>query len=311
MLTSSLVNFISSVEQPDVFSGLEALGCGDKMHIGIREYAEMGYENLISSGELVIEKKDVVSSLISHVSGYGWSDNERLARVDFSFNIGNVLNDFSKFSSFELLPNIESLTLHIKDQGYNQLRNDYCAYQEKLPVEEYIDNHIALVADILTTATLEMTPDIQSSYRELLQPSTKVDIYILPKTSFNLENLPYYQEHDLRDTLGLKIKLNNFDLPRIFSGWTLAKFDDVKVLSPKKIAEKKRHRVIKYRRMPVAQANDYFDKQVKIIRTDGEVFEGVLVGVEPSLLRLHLQYQKGSAEIPFEKNRIKQFYVYY
>lgn len=310
MLTSSFVHLIAKLEDPKAFSGLEALGCGAKMHLGIKEYAEMGYDDFVSSGELTIEKKDVVGSLISRLSGRGWSDNHLMARVDFTFDISNVLNDFSEFSKFELLPTVDYLTLHVKDQGYNQRRNDYCARQEKLSVEQYIDNHITLVADTLTSGKLVMSADIQSSYRELLQPGTKVDLSIKPQSTFSFQNLPYYKEKDLRDILGLKIQLNNFDLPEIFVGWTLDKLDDVKVLSPQAIAEKNRIRVIRYHRMPIVQANDYINRQVKVIRTDGETFEGVLVKIESGALRLNMQYQEGNAEIPFEKNRIQQFYVY-
>jgi hypothetical protein len=310
MLTSSFIDLVASIEEPEIFSRLEALGCGNKMHLGIRDYSAMGYEDFASSGELTIEKKDVVGSLISHLSGYGWSDNYLFARVDFTFDIGNVLNDFSELSKLELLPTIEYLTLNFKDKGYNQLKNDYCARQEKLSVEKYIENHISLLSNTLMSGDLFMTSEIQSSYRELLQPGTQIDISIKPKSSFNMKDILYYQEDNLREVLGLKIKLNHFELPPIFSDWTLDKFNDVKVLSPKVIAEKKRIKIIKYHLMHVEQANDYVNSQVKIIKTNGEIFVGVLVGVEVDNLRLNILYQEGNAEIPFEKDRIKQFYVY-
>jgi hypothetical protein len=311
LLTSSFVSLVASQEKPEVFSRLEALGCGSKKYLGIRDYAAMGYESFTSSGELTIERKDVVGSLISRLSGYGWSDNNLFASVEFTFDIANVLNDLDEFSKLELLPTIEYLTLSFKDKGYNQLKNNYCANQEQVSVDEYIDNHISLISNTLMSGDLFMTPDIQSSYRELLQPGTKIDISIKPKASFNLNDLLYYQEENLREILGLTIKLNNFELPPIFSGWTLDQFNDVKVLSPKAIAEKQRIKTIKYHLMMVSQAKKYLNRQVKIIKTNGEVFEGLLVSVEADNLRLNIVYQEGNAEIPFEKHKIKQFYVYH
>jgi len=125
-----------------------------------------------------------------------------------------------------------------------------------------------------------------------------------------MKDIFYYQEDNLRDVLGLKIKLNHFELPAIFADWTLDKFNDVNVLSPKAIAKKKRVKMIKYNLMHVEQASDYINSQVKIIKTNGEIFVGVLVSVEVDNLRLNILYQEGNAEIPFEKDRIKQFYVY-
>ena len=309
-LSTTLVSMIKSVEQPSHLSALEASGCGQKTHIGIDEYLAMGYQSVNVSGEFTFEKSAEVGDIISKISGSAHLDITDMTRFNYQFELSNILNDFSDFSQFELMPTLDYFAMDITDLGYNFRKNTYCAEQEKTTIALYTDNHIKLVGDALKSAKLNMSDDIKRTYRELLQPGSTVHFSISPQAGFSFDSLFHYNEQELREVLGLELKVNNFDLPTIFDGWQLNKFDKVVVLSPKEIAKKNRIKRYKYYLKPLVNANRYISKQVKIVKPNGVVLEGRLDAVNKESIRLLISYQQGTSEGEIDKDQIDSFYVY-
>lgn len=310
LLTPSVVAMIKSAEQPSHLSALEASGCGQKMHIGINEYLAMGYNDVNVSGEFSFEKSSVVSDTISQISGQSKLNISNMTRFEYQFEVSNIVSDFNKLAQLELMPTIDLISLDVTDLGYNFRRNTYCASQANSEIAPYLDNHIKLVSDALKTAKLEMTDDIKRTYKELLQPGSTVHLAIKPQPGFSFANLTHYNEQELRDILGLEIQVNNFDLPQIFKGWQLRKFDKVVVLSPKAIAEKNKIRHLKYHEKPLVNAKRYIRKKVKVERLDGSIFEGILDSVDGDNIRISTTYKQGYSQGAIIKSRIKSFYVY-
>ena len=309
-LTTSLVSMIKQTEQPDNLSALQASGCGQKMQLGIDEYLAMGYSNINLSGSFSLNKESVVGDVISKLSGESAFDVENMTRFSSSFELSNIVSDLTQYSDLALVPTIDSVSMDITDLGYNQRKNAYCAAQEGVSIDEYIDNHILLVGDALKTAKLNMTDDIKRTYRELLQPGSTVHLSMEPPLGYSFDNISHYNEKDLREALGLKIQVNNFDLPRIFDGWQLKKFDKVVVLTPKQIEKKNQVKVFKYYAKPLVNAKRYINKKVKVITTDNVTFEGVLKSVDKKSLRVSVLRDRGSSEGAISKKRIKSFYAY-
>jgi len=309
-LSSTLVTMIKSAEQPNNLSALEASGCGQKTHIGIHEYLAMGYKSVNISGDFTVEKSAEVGNIISQISGEAHLDIADMTRFNYQFELSNILNDFSDFSQFELMPTLNYFAMDITDLGYNFRKNTYCAEQEKTTIANYTDNHIKLVGDALKSAKLNMSDDIKRTYRELLQPGSTVHLSISPQAGFNLDSLTHYDEQQLREVLGVVLKVNNFDLPVIFDGWKLDKFDKVVVLSPKEIAKKNSIKIYKYYLKPLANAKRYISKKVKIVKLNGVVLEGRLDSVNKESLRLLISYQQGTSEGEIGKDQIDSFYVY-
>ena len=309
-LSTTLVSMIKSVEQPSNLSALEASGCGQKTHLGIDEYLAMGYKSVNVSGDFTFDKSAEVGNIISKISGAAQLNVADMTRFSYQFELSNILNDFSDFSQFELMPTLDYFSMDITDLGYNFRKNTYCAEQEKTTIASYTDNHIKLVADALKSAKLVMSDDIKRTYKELLQPGSTVHFSISPQNGFNFESLLHYNEQELREALGLELKVNNFDLPTIFDGWQLNKFDKVVVLSPKEIAKKNSIKKYKYYLKPLVNAKRYLKKQVKIIKPNGVVLEGRLDAVNKESLRLLISYKQGTSEGEIDKDLIASFYVY-
>jgi len=310
LLTPSVTAMIKSAEQPSHLSALEASGCGQKMHLGINEFLAMGYTDVNVSGELSFDKTSVVGGAISKIAGHSKLNISNMTRFEYQFEVSNISNDFSKLTILELRPTIDLISLDVTDLGYNFRRNTYCAAQENTEIAHYLDKHIKLVSEALKSAKLEMTDDIKRTYKELLQPGSTVHLAVKPKPGFSFANLTHYNEQELRDILGLEIKVNNFDLPQIFKGWQLRKFEKVVVLSPKAIAEKNRIKHLKYHKKPLVNAKRYLRKQVKVERLDGSIFEGVLDSVSGDNLKISTTYKQGYSQGEIIKSRIKNFYVY-
>ncbi len=310
VLNPAVVAMLKSIEQPSQLSALEASGCGQKMHLGINEYLAMGYSDINISGEFSFEKMSLVSDVISKISGHSKIDITTMTRFEYQFEISNIVNNLKEWDKLKLMPTIDLISLDVTDLGYNFRRNSYCAAQANSEIVPYLDNHIKLVSDALKSAKLKVTDDIKRTYRELLQPGSTVHLAIRPKPGFNFEQLMHYNEQELRDILGLEVKVNNFDLPQIFTGWKLEKFNKVVVLSPKQIAKKNQIKRVRYYKKPLVNAKRYINKQVKVIRLDGRVFEGILDSADGDNLRISTSYKEGMSQGPVIKKRIKSFYVY-
>lgn len=309
-LSTTLVAMLKSVEQPSNLSALEASGCGQKTHIGIHEYLAMGYQSINVSGYSSFDKTAEIGDIVSQMSGKTYLEVADMTRFEYKIELSNILNDFDDFSQFELLPTIDFIALDITDLGYNFRKNTYCAEQEDTKIAAYIDNHIKLVGEALKSAKLNMTDDIKRTYRELLQPGSTVHLSLSPQTGFNIDSLYHYNEQELREVLGIEIKVNNFDLAPIFDGWQLNKFNKLVVLSPKEIAINNRVKTFKYYVKPLVNAKRYLNKKIKIVKYNGVILEGFLESVNKESIRLQITYQKGTSEGEIGKDQITSFYVY-
>lgn len=309
------VNMLASYQELDAkntsgFSNITTLGCGQKMSLGIHDYIEMGYTDLMLSGDFNLQKTASASKLVSDVIGSARLEINNVSLFEYQWKIGNVVNKLSELSSLNIMPTLDSLSIDITDMGYNFRKNIYCAQQAETDTPTYLDNHIALVADTLNTAELKMTEQIQDKYRELLQPGSTVHLSIKPQPGFIFANLTQYNEDELRDILGLEITVNNFELPRMFTEWELEKFEEVVVLTPEAIETKRKGKIYQYVEKPLTSAQRYVRRQVKIETVNDLIFEGMLQEVNADTLRISVFHQTGTSIGPITKTRIKHFYLF-
>jgi len=312
-LTPSLVKLIAANEQNDTWSAMKATACGRVKQLGINEYFSMGYDYIVFSSEMNFAEDNYSGNLI----GSGSVDVEETSRFDFKINLAGFFEQEKNPIKQASFPTIERLEIDMTDTGYNRHKNEYCSSRAGLSTEEYLDQHIKSFAKKLNSVGITMTLSGQRYYRELLLPSSQMHLQIQPQTSFTFADFGFYDEPELRDILGLKLSINQKNVPSVFDGWALDKFNQIVMKDPQseqQAAKNKRFQNIVIRRSyqpePVSNASQFIGYEVKVVRDDGREYKGKLQKIDNRRLYVAMPLEGGVVQVPIEEKRVKSLDIY-
>lgn len=312
-LTPSLVKYISSIEQGSTWNALNALACGKINHIGINQYFSMGYDYIVFSTESRFSQDKYSGNLI----GAGWLDIEETTRFSYDLNLAGFYQSMGTAMSDQETPTLEQLTLEIQDKGYNQHRNNYCASRSGLGGDEYVDQHVQMVSQKLDSVGIKMTLAGKRYYNEYRQPSSLLQLSIQPSVSFSFADFGYYDEPELRKLLGIKLEINHQTVSTIFNGWALDRFSQIVVRHPSDEtggSNQSRYKTVfikrEFQKQPVSSVGKFINEKVRVIRSDGKIFQGKLSEIKNNKLYIAMPLQGGTVKVAVEIKSVKEFWIY-
>ena len=178
-LTSELFVFGNTSAAP-----FETEGCADDNAWIGNDLSELGLQtepttltmNWHRSDERLIRERSI------HTPGAGRVDyrGEELLHDDLSlFSLEN--SGQSELASSEW---------HIKDEGFNQARNEFCAKRDGITAKEFVARHLASVQRVLAAIGLEPTESTRSAYRRYVENGAPLDLVL--SYSPTISGLRYY-----------------------------------------------------------------------------------------------------------------------
>ena len=287
------------------FDNLQALGCGPVSQFGVTELQEMGYDRLISSMKM----------------GYRLDprQNHLDLRLDMSFSMPVL--PATPMDFILLTPRLAKLDLVIRDNGFNQRRNDYCAKKAGKPVNDYLTDHVQLLVERLRVNGFNPGPGIIAAYQASLIDGGELAIVATPPTAINPAELPDYAAADAIKLLGLTLKANNTAINDLTVDWDTAKLSKAMGFAPEPAPEEAAPVVVapkpvmippkEYHSTSVSDLNRYIGKIAKLKTTTGAEYRGQLDGITEGMIRITVRKSGGSVTLSLRVGEITSAEVLY
>lgn len=301
------------------FDDLEALGCGPIAAFGTAEWREMGYDRLISNLEIGYRADPKSNALDLQIGGKirDWAT--------LNLDIGltpTKLPESPTDLAIAFAPKLAKLNFVLRDDGFNQRRNNYCAAKAGKAIPDYLADHVRQVVERLRANGITLGPGLISAYQRYLTEGGTLTITATPPAPANLAELHEYAPADALKVLGLALKVNETAVADLTIDWDAAKL--AKMLNPEpepkpeletttaKPAPQAPVMVQKnYHPTPVGELNRHVGKIVKLRTTTGAQYHGHLEAFAEGLVRVTVRKSGGSVTLSLRANEITQAEVLY
>ena len=301
------------------FDDLEALGCGPIAAFGAAEWREMGYDRLVSNLEIGY-RADPKSNVLDLQMGGKIRDWATL-----NLDIGltpTKLPESPMDLAIAFAPKLAKLNFVLRDDGFNQRRNNYCAAKAGKAIPDYLADHVRQVVERLRANGITLGPGLIAAYQRYLTEGGILTITATPPAPINPAELSEYAPADALKVLGLALKVNETAVTDLTVDWDAAKL--AKILRPE--PEPKPEPAITpaapvlqapvtvqktYHPTPVSELGQHVGKVVKLRTTTGAQYHGRLDAFTEGLARVMVRKSGGSVTLSLRTNEITQAEVLY
>lgn len=202
------------------FSDLDALGCGPVAALGRAEWQEMGYHHLIGDME--------VGYRLDHARN-GVEFQVRSASRDwatFDLDLGLVapatVRTLSALAASGPLK-LSKLNMLVRDDGFNQRRNNYCAAKAGKTVDAYLTDHVRLLEDRLRANGVYPGAGLMEAYRQYLKEGGRLTLAAAPPAPIDPKELQFYKPGDAIKLAGLTLSVNDQPVADLSVNWDSTK----------------------------------------------------------------------------------------
>lgn len=317
-LDPSVMSSLDDMYTPDVFSQIQALGCGRTIAFGPEALYEMGIRYLTFDLTLGYQYDISTDELVSTTDFY--LDGVTNVRLDQTYvGLGDVIADFrnvmTAFEPESLTP--VNVSLDYVDLGFNALRNDYCAEQAGLSVEEWQDLHLGMVAEAIDQVGLTSNVDLLKLYADLTAQRTRASLSLRPLPGFSMADLEFYDTAQLLNVLDLILVVDSTEIDVTDIAWEEGGLDRLdlaalrrafRVDSPEEITTQssESERASAPRRVmtevPVASLEQHVYRDILIERRDGQTFSGELIQVNGNRVVVRTRFSSGYTDLPLNRS---------
>ncbi len=296
---------------------LEALGCGPISAFDAAAWREMGYDRLTGNLEIGyrIDAKNNVLALRLDSASRNW------ATLNFDVGLALTQPPGSLMELAAFTPKLASLNLVLRDEGFNQRRNQYCAAKAGKPIPEYLADHIRLVAERLRASGIVLGPGLIGAYQHYLSEGNTLTITAAPPVPINPAELPEYTPADAIKVLGLTLKANETAVADLTVDWDTAKVVKALGIKPEPEPEPEASPaqppptpvVIQktYHSTPVGELNRHVGKIAKLRTRTGAQYRGQLDAITDEAVRITVRQSGGSATLSLRIGEITAAEVFY
>lgn len=307
------------------FDDLEALGCGPVTAFSTAEWREMGYEHFISNMEIGyrIDSKNNLLELRLDNNIQDWA----MVNLDIGLALTKPPESLPELA-FSFTPKLAKLNLVLRDDGFNQRRNAYCAAKAGKPLPEYLADHVQQVAERLRANGVTLSPGLIAAYQHYLSEGGALTITANPPAPVNPAELHEYEPADIVKLLGLRMNVNEaaitdltveWDAPKIAKALNIEsqpepqpepqpKTTAATAPTPPAVVEKTYQA---YHPIPVSELNQHVGKIVKLRTASGTQYRGRLDAVMENMIRVTLRKSGGSAMLSLRTSEITETEVLY
>jgi len=302
------------------FDDLEALGCGQVLSFGGTEWLEMGYDKLIgnmTAGYRLSAARNVMEFQVD-------SNSRDWATVNMDIGFATAAPISSVFElATSLTPKLAKLNVVVRDDGFNQRRNTYCAAKAGKPVEAYIADHVRLVVERLNANGVYPGPGLVDAYRRYLTEGGQLAIAAAPPPPIDPAELRFYKPEDAIKLAGLTVKVNDKAVADLSLTWDSAKIaralgvepqvspetdtaEATAAPAPKTVVIQK-----SFHPVQVGQLGQHVGKIAKLKTANNAQYRGQLDGIVEGVVKITIRKPGGSATLSLRASEITEAQVLY
>ena len=297
---------------------LEALGCGPINAFDAAAWREMGYDRLTGNLEIGyrVDPKSNVLALRMDSASRNWAT----LNLDVGLALTQPPESLMELAT-SFTPKLARLNLVLRDEGFNQRRNQYCAAKAGKPIPEYLADHVRLVVERLRANGIAPGPGLIAAYQRYLTEGGALTITAAPPIPINPAELNEYTPADVVILLGLRLKANETAVTDLTVDWDAAKVAKALGVEPEPEPEPEASPepapqtpvVIQktYHSTPVSELNRHVGKIVKLRTTTGAQYRGQLDAFAEGILRVTVRQSGGSATLSLRVSEITAAEVFY
>jgi len=307
------------------FDHLDALGCGPVIAFGAAEWREMGYTQFVGAMEIGyrIDPKNNMLELRMESSSQNWA----ALHLDIGLGLTRPPESLAEFA-VSFTPKLAKLNFVLRDDGFNQRRNAYCAAKAGKPLPDYLADHVQQVAERLRANGVLLSPGLVAAYQRYLGEGGTVMITANPPALINPAELHEYAPADIVKLLGLRMKVNEAEVTDLTVDWDAAKITKAlnlasepepepepepkttpATVSPSPVVAEKIYQT--YHPIPVGELSRHVGKVVKLRTTNGTPYRGTLDAVMEGMIRVTVRKSGGSAMLSLRASEITEVAVLY
>lgn len=302
------------------FSDLDALGCGPIQTLSGTEWQEMGYRNMVSNVTWGYRLTPAYDALELQID----SDTRDWAALNFriGFAISPPTSSIIGLTT-SLSPKITQLQVAIRDLGFNERRNNYCAAKAGKPVEAYLADHVRLVAQHLQANGLQLGGGLVDAYRQSLANGSQLAINASPPIPVDLRELQFYKPDDIKKLLGLAVKVNEQPVNDLTLQWDATKIAQALAVKsePESTAEATSPATAKpepkpdpvvqksYQPIPISELSRYIGTVAKIKMINNASYNGILDTVSSEMVIITIRKGSGKATLSLRRSDISEVQI--
>ncbi len=302
------------------FDHLDALGCGPITAFGAAEWQEMGYDRFIGNLETGyrVDSKGNMLELRIDSNTRDWAT----LNLDIDLALTRPPESLMELAT-SLTPNLAKLNLVLRDDGFNQRRNTYCAAKAGKALPEYLADHVGQVVERLRANGIVPGPGLIAAYQRYLAEGGTLTITATPLAPINPAELHKYAPADAVKLLGLTMKVNETTVTDLTVDWDVAKVAKVLGTEPKPEPEPEEVTpalpvlqapvVVQktYHATPVGELDRHIGKILKLRTATGVQYRGQLDAISEDLIRITVRKSGGSVTFFLRTGEISTAEVFY
>lgn len=297
-LEGPLGEWLNTTSASDDWGSLDAAGCA-RTRFSAADLIAMGYQRLSNDMALRYRKDSRAGGFL--ISGS--IRTEDMVAVKFEATLPETEFPLADPRLMGGIPKLGTLWLSIRDLGYSDNRNQFCATSVGLDKNEFITNHVAAVRAKLQASGFEPSEELVTAYRSFVADSGEFKLSLDPYDPIGVEEISTLSANTLADRLGISVSYNGAELEsllEISAAVAVEEQDETPKVAPDT-----------YKPTPVASLPQHIHRQVKIYTSDGKLHHAYLEEVGPEDLTLTRHMIGGSATFSVAKADIAKVLVLY
>ncbi|MBL8259685.1 MAG: hypothetical protein JNM60_07760 [Candidatus Competibacteraceae bacterium] len=198
------------------FGDLDALGCGPVTALGRAEWQEMGYHHLIGDMEAGyrLDSGRNVMELQLRSSSRDWATVD----VDLGLAAAGAARTLAALATSGPVK-LSKLHVVVRDEGFNQRRNQYCAAKAGKTIDAYLADHVRLLEDRLRANGVYPGLGLIEAYRQYLKEGGKLTLAAAPPAPIDPRELQFYKPGDAIKLAGLTLSVNDQPVSDLSVNW--------------------------------------------------------------------------------------------
>jgi len=302
------------------FDDLDALGCGSINSLGGTEWQEMGYDNF--TGNMKIGYRlNAARNLLELQTDSNTRDWATL-NMDIGFALSTPATSVMELTT-SLTPKLAKLNAVLRDDGFNQRRNNYCAAKAGKTIDAYIADHVRLLVERLNANGIQPGPGLIEAYRRYLTEGGQLTITAAPPAPIDPTELQFYKPEDVVKLMGLTLKVNDKSVTDLSLNWDAAKVARALGTEPEAVLESGETGAAptfsqppvmirkSYHPIPVGELGQHVGKIAKIKTTNRAEYKGQLDAIAEGVIKITIRKSGGSVTLPLRVSDITEAQVLY
>lgn len=315
----------------------ESLACGEVEAFQGPELVALGYPTLRHNTEFSYELLDSRTVVIRFMLE---TVQVATTQVELELAADSPLDGLTRGVTPKI--SLGSADFRWQDEAFNNRRNEFCAEELGVAVDEYKERNVEQFLGWL--AEREVTPSLRAieQYRATLDDSASVSIQMEPESKLYVDRLPVYGYEELSRLLNPLVAVGEetpepvllkfgpasvvqeegdsgseasepaADSDQVVADATSDQTDEPKVQRQPEFAvvpdrNKQRKR---YRETPFGALSAYVGKRVIVYAASGETWYGVIEGATANRLKLYVETTGGTATVPLAKSQVRRVTVF-